>query len=57
MTSGQKGALVGAIALFAALWVQNAIQNDDASIVQMLTWLLLGALIGWAVARWRSRKT
>ena len=45
----KRPAMVGAIALTAACWLQSAIRGDQPSVVMIGTWLLMGALVGMGV--------
>lgn len=52
----RKAAVVGAIAITAGVYVQNYLRGDTPNLVQILTTLLLGALIGLGVAKFLNRK-
>ena len=51
-----KPAVIGALALSAALVMQDYIQGDTPNLVQVIVRLFLGALIGIGVSKFVSRR-
>ena len=51
-----KPAIIGALALSAALVMQDYTLNDTPSMVEVIFRLFLGALIGVGVSKFLSRK-